>query len=323
MIKCKSFWLLSGFLLVAVPLSASPRESSPAAGGLERVQIQVGPLTFDALASGPADGELILLLHGFPQTSYSYRHQLPVLAQAGYRAVAPDLRGYSPGARPSEVDAYAMGPLVQDVFGIADALERETFHLVGHDWGGAIAWVAATMAPQRVKSLTVLSTPHVAALAAALADPDSEQSERSAYFELFGAEDAAEKFLAEDAALLRSVFRSGNLANDDIQVYVDALGTPQAMRAALNYYAALNRGRSAAPPTGATPPPSPPISVPTLYIWSTGDTAFSRSTAEATANYVKGPYRFEILEGISHWVPEQASEQVNRLILEHLESLPE
>ncbi len=281
----------------------------------ERIELEVGPWVFQARAAGPADGELVLLLHGFPQTSYSYRHQLEALAEAGYRAVAPDLRGYSPGARPAEVSEYAMPKLVGDVIGFADALGRESFHLVGHDWGGAIAWITATGFPERVRTLTVLSTPHFAAFGAALADPESEQTKRSAYFEAFGAEGAEERFLADEAAMLRFLFRDSGLEAADVQVYLDALSTPEAMRAALNYYTALNQSRALPGPGSAAPPP---IRVPTLYVWSTGDPAFSRATAESSAAHVSGPYRFEVLEGISHWVPEQAADRVNQLLLEHL-----
>ncbi len=301
-----------------VPLLAMLMLPPSAAGAaeLETIELEVGPWVFQARAAGPADGELVLLLHGFPQTSYSWRHQLNALAGAGYRAVAPDLRGYSPGARPAEVDEYAMPKLVGDVIGLADALGRDSFHLVGHDWGGAIAWITATGFPQRVRTLTVLSTPHFAAFGAALADPESEQSKRSSYFERFGAEGAEEEFLADDSAMLRFLLRDSGLEDADLQVYLDALSTREAMRAALNYYTALNRSRLLSGPGTAGSPP--PIQVPTLYVWSTGDPAFSRAAAEASAAHVAGPYRFEILEGVSHWVPEQAAERVNQLLLEHL-----
>lgn len=296
--------------------------ASPLHNAFERIQLKANGFVFDALAAGPAEGKLVLLLHGFPQTSFSFRHQLKALAEAGYRAVAPDQRGYSPGARPAAVDDYAMNHLVGDVIAIADALGRESFHLVGHDWGGAVAWVAATRFPHRVLSLTVLSTPHFAAFGAALADPNSEQSKRSAYFQVFGAEGAEERFLANDAALLKSVYEGAGLTEEEVQVYIDALGNKAAMKAALNWYAALSRSR---PQQGAgaaaSAPPVPPIRVPTLYIWSTGDAAFSRSVAEATRDHVQGPYRFEVLEGVSHWVPEQAAEKVNALLLEHLQEV--
>ena len=134
--------------------------SGPAvrADTLEHLVIAAEGMEFRALAAGPADGRLVLLLHGFPETGYTWRRQLEALGRAGYRAVAPDQRGYSPGARPDSVAAYGMSRLVGDVLAIATALGRERFDLVGHDWGGAVAWVVATAAPARVRTLTVLST---------------------------------------------------------------------------------------------------------------------------------------------------------------------
>jgi pimeloyl-ACP methyl ester carboxylesterase len=129
------------------------------------VRIPVGEDTFDARVAGPEDGELVLLLHGFPQTSYSWRSQLEALGAAGYRAVAPDQRGYSAGARPAEVERYAIPALVGDVIAIADELGGHRFHLVGHDWGAAVAWQVAGRHQDRLRSLTVLSVPHPSASA--------------------------------------------------------------------------------------------------------------------------------------------------------------
>lgn len=315
---------VSALLLMVQPwlLPATPAALSQEAAwkDLEPIQISASAMLFDALAAGPEEGELVLLLHGFPQTSYSLRHQVRALGEAGYRAVAPDQRGYSPGARPSQVADYGMFKVVSDAMAMADKLGRDRFHLVGHDWGGAVAWAAATQFPNRIKSLTVLSTPHFAAMQAALAQPDSEQAQRSSYFKVFGAEGAEERFLADDAAFLRSLFQSGGLSPQDVQVYVEALGTPEAMRAALNWYSALNLSQSPGPSSsGQSAPSVPPVRVPTLYIFGSQDGAFSRDTAEATRDYVEGPYQFEVLEGISHWVPEQAAKQVNELLLKHIQ----
>ena len=277
---------------------------------MERIQIEVDGLLFDALAAGPEGGELVLLLHGFPQTSYSYRRQVPALADAGFRVVAPDQRGYSPGARPAAVEAYAIPQLVGDVVGMADALGRETFHLVGHDWGAAVAWFTALLHPERVTSLVAISVPHPFAFTEALASPSGEQARMSGYMERFRAADAEERFLADDAALLRGIYRGSGLAAEDVQVYVDALGTPDAIGAALNWYRAMELESTAGRMT--------PIRMPTMYVWSTTDIALGREGAELTEKYVEGPYRFEVLEGISHWVPEQAAAQLNELLLEHL-----
>ncbi len=317
--------------IVALGLMAAPAQAGlhteapmpsteplPPTPTIERIEIVVGDLRFDALAAGPKSGDLVLLLHGFPQTGHSYRAQIAALAEAGYRAVAPDQRGYSPGARPTRVEDYVMGNLVEDAVGMVDALGYERFHLVGHDWGGAVAWVVATQFPGRVRTLTVLSTPHFGALGAGLSNPDSEQAQRSSYFDTFAAEGSEELFLADDKAFFKSILAGVEIPEADLNVYLERLGTPEAMRAALNWYSALVAGRSGT--TGGASPPPPPIRVPTLYVWGSEDVAFARETAEATREFVAGPYAFHALEGRGHWLPEEAEETVTRLILEHLSS---
>jgi len=281
----------------------------------ETQEIPVGEMVFDARVSGPADGELVLLLHGFPETSFSFRHQLAWLGDAGFRAVAPDQRGYSRGARPEDVDAYAMSALVGDVLGIADALGYSRFHLVGHDWGGAVAWVTALRHPERLLSLTVISTPHVRALAESRSRPGSDQAARSAYFQDFAAEGSEAGFLENDAARLRAIYEGAGLTPDEIQIYLDALGSTDALGAALNWY----RASTAIPRAGASPTPRL-IEVPTLYVWGANDSAFGREAAEATSRYVSGPYRFVPLEGVGHWVMEQAADELDPLLRAHLEA---
>jgi pimeloyl-ACP methyl ester carboxylesterase len=276
----------------------------------EHLEVGVGDLVFDALVSGPETGPLVLLLHGFPETSWSWRGQLPALAAAGYRAVAPDQRGYSPRARPAAVDAYRTEPLVADVLGIADRLGAERFHLVGHDWGGAVAWQVAGRHPDRLRSLAVLSTPHPAAFSRALrGTAGGDQAERSSYMTFFRSPEATGQMLADDAAMLRGLYAGSGLPADDAAHYLDALGTPAALDAALNWYRAaditLVEGLG-------------PITTPTLYMWSTDDVALGREAAEATAACVEGPYRFEVLEGVRHWIGETATEDCNRLLLDHL-----
>jgi pimeloyl-ACP methyl ester carboxylesterase len=150
---------------------------------IEPLQLPARGLAFDALAAGPPTGELVVLLHGFPQTSACWTQLLETLAAAGYRAVAPDQRGYSPGARPTTVSAYRLPELVADVVAIADRLDAETFHLVGHDWGGVVAWRLAGHQPERVATLTAVSTPHPRAFARALVA--GTQGLRSAYIPVF------------------------------------------------------------------------------------------------------------------------------------------
>jgi pimeloyl-ACP methyl ester carboxylesterase len=278
---------------------------------MERIQLQVGEFTFDALAAGPEDGDLVFMLHGFPQSSHEFRSQIPVVAAMGFRVVAPDQRGYSPGARPEGVEAYTTANLVADVIGMADALGRERFHVVGHDWGAAVAWSVGLAHPDRVISLVPLSVPHPYAFSEALRSTTGDQAQRSGYFQLFASDSAAATFLANDAARLRDIYAGwGGLSDEDVQVYVSLLSEPGALQAALNWYGAMNLGTGGG--GGQTP-----ISMPTMFVWSTEDTALGREGAELTEKYVEGPYRFEVIEGVSHWIPEEAADRLNELLREH------
>ena len=278
---------------------------------MEILEIPVGPLVFPARAAGPEDGRAVLLLHGFPETSWSWRHQLEALGGAGYRAVAFDQRGYAPTARPEGASHYAMAHLVADVVAVADRLGADRFDLVGHDWGGAVAWQVAARHPERLRTLAVVSTPHPAAFAKALRS-GGDQAERSAYMGFFRQVGTAEEALCADGgAGLRRLFERSGLDGDAADEYVRALGEPAAMTAALNWYRAADIGDVRT---------MGPVTTPTLYVWSTDDVALGREAAEATADHVEGPYRFEVLEGGSHWIPEEAPEELNRLLLEHLAS---
>lgn len=281
------------------------------AGVAESIELHVGDYVFDARVQGPQDGEVVFLLHGFPETSYEWRSQLPVLASAGYRAVAPNQRGYSPGARPENIEDYEITLLVQDVLGMADELGVERFHLVGHDWGAAVAWVVAATAPERLLSLTTLSVPHPDAFATVLADMTSCQYTASSYFDIFVAPTSQATFLANDAAFFRSTLL-GTLDEAVVDEYLSVLGTEEALGAALNWYRANVAGRTLdAPPRGA-------IEVPTLFIWSDGDTSLCRDGADLTEQYVDASYQFEVLQGVDHWIADHAPDELNALLLPHL-----
>ncbi len=260
---------------------------------------------FDVRAKGPHDGELVLLLHGFLQSSAIWQPQLEALAEAGYRAVAFDQRGYSPGARPEGVEHYEIGHLVDDALTVAG---EGPFHVVGHDFGAVVAWHLAAKHADRIRSLTALSVPHPVAFATALASPSSDQRDRSSYISFFRQVDVAEDLLVAGglAALLRASGYPG-----DVDERVRAMSEPGALTGALNWYRAIGIGLVAG--MGR-------ITVPTMFVWSTGDVALGREGAEATAGYVDGPYRFEVLEGVSHWIPEEVPDTLSRLLLDHLTS---
>ncbi len=281
---------------------------------IERLEIDANGLTFSARAAGPVGGRPVLLLHGFPETSWSWRGLLGALGSAGYRAVAPDQRGYSAKARPPAVADYAVPHLLADVLALADTMEMATFDLIGHDWGGLLAWVIAARHSERVRSLTVVSTPHPEALRTARHE-DEDQADRSGYMELFKMADKPEQLLLGPEGRgsgLRAMFEATGLDPALANEYVECLVGPGALTAALNWYRAVDARDVES---------LPPIVVPTLYVWSTEDQALGRSAAEATAEYVAGSYRFEVLEGVSHWIPELASEELARLVLDHLASV--
>ena len=264
-------------------------------------------LDFDVRRAGPPDGPLVMLLHGFPQTGASWRESLPALARAGYHAVAPDQRGYSPGAQPHRVGDYTVDALGADVIGLADALGADRFHLVGHDWGGAVGWHLAARQPERLLSFTSVSTPHPRAMAAAMA---GTQALRSLYIPFFRLPWLPERVLGagHHRVLREGLVRSG-LPRERATETVEALERSGALPWALAWYRA--NGPRLVRSTG-------PVAVPTMYVWSTGDTALGRSGAERTAGHVTGPYRFEVLEGVSHWIPETAADALNRLLVDHL-----
>jgi pimeloyl-ACP methyl ester carboxylesterase len=289
----------------------SPTASGPPGAAVEELEVPVGQMTFRARAAGPSDGELVVLLHGFPQTSWEWRHQLQALASAGYRAVAPDQRGYSPGARPQGVEHYRIDHLVADVLALADGIGGHGFHLVGHDWGAMVAWQVAGRYPERVKSLAPVSVGHPSAIGEAMGAGD-DQRQRSSYILFFREPEKPEQALVDnDAAGLRAMFASTGLGDGDVEEYVRVLSEPGAMTAALNWYRAMDFGLMAG---------LGPITMPTLFVWSTGDAALGPEQASACYQHVEGPYRFEKLEGVGHWIPEEAADTYSRLLLEHLES---
>jgi pimeloyl-ACP methyl ester carboxylesterase len=258
-------------------------------------------------AGGGGTGQVAVLLHGFPEDRHSWDAVAPALAAAGYRVLAPDQRGYSPGARPAARSAYTLSQLARDVLVMADAAGVERFHLVGHDWGGALAWYVADHYPGRLISLTSLSVPHPQAFLRALAS--SNQAARSWYVAAFQLPRLPELALsrrggeAMRTALVRTGLDPGSAAR-----YAARAADPAALRGPLNWYRAIPLGLRER--TG-------PIEVPTLFIWSDGDRFVSRTAAELCGRYVSGPYRFEALEGASHWLPEEMPDRVAALLVAH------
>jgi pimeloyl-ACP methyl ester carboxylesterase len=281
---------------------------------IDRLEIEAGGFTFTGRACGPHQGRRVLLLHGFPQTSWAWRDQLWALGHAGHRAIAPDQRGYCDGARPSDSSDYGTEFLIGDILALADSMDMDRFDLVGHDWGGLLAWIVASRHPERVRSLSVVSTPHPVALQHALLSGDAAQAAQGEATASFQAPDEPERLLLGprgDGSGLQRLLKESGLHDEDVETYVTALREPGVLTAALNWYRAMDRDALLH---------LEPVGVPTLYVWSTDDAAFGRAAAEATRDCVQASYTFEVLEGVSHWVPETVPEQLSALLVRHLAS---
>lgn len=276
-------------------------------------QITANGLVFD-YEHGAADGphpteDPVILLHGFPESAASWRHVTPRLNQAGHATYAPHQRGYSPGARPEGVEHYTAEHLTADVLALADAWELPRFHLVGHDWGAAVAWHLAAHHPDRLRTLTAVSVPHLAAYGWALAH-DADQQRRAIYIGLLREPGKAEQvLLADDAARLSSMY-GGAVEPELVDDHLARLTQPGALTAALNWYRAMTAELGSLPD----------VTVPTSYVWSTADQALGPAGAGRCGDHVTGDYRYVELEGISHWVPSEAPEALAEAVLNRIRS---
>ncbi|MQY08805.1 alpha/beta fold hydrolase [Actinomadura macrotermitis] len=272
-----------------------------------------GGLVFDVADRGPIDGEAVVLLHGFPQTSASWDLLAPLLHEAGYRTLAPDQRGYSPRARPRGRFAYRMTELVDDALALVELAGAggRRVHLVGHDWGAAVSWALAGARPDAVATMTALSVPHPGAFMQALFT--SRQFLQSWYMYLIQIPGLPEFLLRQldrraRPRLIAGVAGGGQSVGGAVRD-ADFLMNSGALTPALNWY----RGMPFNPPRRLTK-----VAVPTLYVWSDADPALSRKGAELTRKWVTGPYTFRTLAGVGHWIPEQAADEVAGLLLAHL-----
>ena len=279
-------------------------------GEISWTEVEANGLTFRARVAGPESGELVILLHGFPSTSAQWVEQIRALGEAGYRVVAPDQRGYSPEARPTAPGSYVLPNLSADVLAMADALGHDQFHLVGHDWGAAVSWFVGIVFPERLYSLTAISVPHLDAFALTRNDPSSCQFQASSYMDFFVQPDSQDVMLANDAAILRGIWTSSS--EEAVAEYLALFREPDALKLALDWYRQNDLSGGVGGRIGN-------VTVPTMYVWSTEDTALCRDPAYLTGDYVDGPYQFSIIEGVDHWVTEAAAEEVSELLLAHLD----
>jgi pimeloyl-ACP methyl ester carboxylesterase len=268
-------------------------------------RVDVGEVVLDVVVEGDPEAPPIVLLHGFPETSAEWRLVTPHLVEAGFRVVAPDQRGYSAGARPAGSAAYAIDRLVADVVGLLDGLGLASAHLVGHDWGAMVAWCVAARHPERTRTLTAVSVPHPRAFAAARRS-DADQQQRSAYIGFLAQRGKAERLLLEDGGRRLRAMYAGAVPDDLADHHLSVLTEPEALTAALEWYRAT-------PLSGYEEVPA--VTVPTTYVWGTGDAALGRAGAEGCGAHVDAAYRFVELEGASHWIPEECPERLAAEVL--------
>ncbi|TWE09961.1 alpha/beta fold hydrolase [Rudaeicoccus suwonensis] len=289
-------------------------------------------LTFDVTDSGPAGGEVVILLHGFPQDRRAWDKVTPELNAAGHRTLAPDQRGYSPRATPKSRTAYGLDQLALDVIALADAAGAARVHVVGHDWGGAVAWHLASRHSDRVASVTVLSTPHPAAMGWAFTH--SDQWRKSGYMVFFQLPWIAERSVHRR---LPGLYVKTGMTAEDAAKYAEKFATPASLSGGLGWYRSMPaskamlssmkrsaKAKRAAAPSSAgaatAAPRSRKVQVPTTYVWGSHDFALGRAAAEKTAEFIGGDYEFVEVPDAGHWLPEVNADLVSEAILQRITS---
>ena len=277
----------------------------PVAAEAEALTVRTNQGEFAAFRAAPAQPDPSLgdaiLLHGWPEYASCWERTAARLLEQGMGVFAYDQRGYSPGARPDSIGEYTIAHLVADLDEVSRGAGLDRFHLVGHDWGGLVAWPYAANHPARLRTCTVVSTPHPIALAKQL-KTDADQYERMGYMRSIQdhPEGVARALLRNEGERLVDLY--GGAVPDDLAAsYVARFSEPGAFLSVLKYYQAMG---------GDDRTPSTPITVPTNFVWGSNDIAFPRATAELSAHYVEGPYRFVPLEGASHWLPESHPDDI-------------
>ncbi|MFC3419524.1 alpha/beta fold hydrolase [Salinicoccus hispanicus] len=282
---------------------------------IEFEYIQTNGIQLHVAVSGPEDGELVVLLHGFPEFWFSWRKQIRVLAASGYRVVAPDQRGYNKSEKPDGRKAYRIDKLEQDIVGLIDHYGYESAAVVGHDWGGGVAWQLASTHPDKVNRLIVINMPYPAVLPKVLRKKPS-QGLKSSYMLFFQIPALPEKILSSKdhaymAQALVQTSRKGTFTDDELDAYRIAWARPQALTSMLNWYRAI--------PYSKKYIPNDKVEVPVKIIWGAGDQFLSKKLAEETLNYASNSSVTWVDEA-THWVHQEQPEYVNEQILQFLES---
>jgi pimeloyl-ACP methyl ester carboxylesterase len=270
------------------------------------MRVDSSGVSLNVEVTGPDDGRPVVLLHGFPDTGRLWARQVAALSKAGYRVIVPDQRGFGQSDKPADVDAYNIVLLAADITVILDQLGVEKAHVVGHDWGAAVAWTVASFAPDRVERLVTLSVGHPLSFRAV----GYEQLEKSWYMLLFQFEGVAEQWLsANDWANFREW--SGHPDADGV---IADLETNGSLTPGLNWYRANVHPRTLV----GEPLALPSVKVPTLGVWSTGDFALTDAQMSGSGQFVDADWQYRRLEGPGHWMQIEAADEVNRILLDYL-----
>ena len=269
--------------------------------------INLDNFTFNCRVAGVEnEGEAVILLHGFPETSRMWYQLIPILANEGFKVIAPDQRGYSQGARPSKISDYTIDKLSKDITDIADAFQLEKFHLIGHDWGSAVGWYTVSINADRIISWTALSVPHLDAFFESI-NTDKEQQRKSQYISFFKKPVLPELyFKIFGYKYLKDIWRKSSTL--EIEKYLEVFKQRGALKASLNWYRAnINNSNNM---IGN-------IDTPTLILYGIKDMAIGENSVDESAKYLKGKYNIEKLD-VGHWLIQESFESVSNSILKHL-----
>jgi len=275
------------------------------------IQIEIDNLSFDCRISGNEEDELVILLHGFPESSFMYRELMKDLSELAYYCMAPNMRGYSEGARPAGISNYSIDKLSKDIMDIAHYAGREKFHLIGHDWGAAIGWQIVHDNPEAILSWSGLSVPHTQSFFEALLN-DSDQKQRSRYIKLFQIPVLPElKMKSKNFKIMREMWDAHS--KEEVEDYLSILNGNKALTAMLNYY----RASSELTKKARTRKILGDIHVPTLFIWGKNDEAIGAESVKNGHKYIKKEYTFLELES-GHWLIQSSYSEVKAAIVKHL-----
>jgi len=269
--------------------------------------INLDNFTFNCRVSGVEnEGEAVILLHGFPETSRMWYQLIPILANEGFKVIAPDQRGYSQGARPSKISDYTIDKLSKDIIDIADAFQLEKFHLIGHDWGSAVGWYTVSINADRIISWTALSVPHLDAFFESI-NTDKEQQQKSQYISFLKKPLLPELyFKIFGYKYLKDIWRKSSTL--EIEKYLEVFKQRGALKASLNWYRAnINNSNNM---IGN-------IETSTLILYGIKDMAIGEKSVDESAKYLKGEYNIEKLD-VGHWLIQESFESVSNSILKHL-----